>query len=160
MTFVLGLLLSCGSEALGQTRGQDGPRARASAEALLGELDNRERGLDRRETSLMAREEELRTLEAELQSRLEELEGVRSELTKLLEQADSEREIKVQGLVKMVEVMRGSQAAAFLVELEPELAVEVLDRMKTTKAGKALAAMPPAQAAVLAERMTRRPLEQ
>jgi flagellar motility protein MotE (MotC chaperone) len=158
--FLLGMLLSCGSEAMGQTQGPAGPRARASAEVLLGELDNRDRALDRRETSLMAREEELRNLEAELQSRLEELEGVRTELSTLLEQADAERETKVQGLVKMVEVMRGNQAAAVLVELEPELAIEVLDRMKSTKAGKALAAMPPVKAAVLAERMTRRPLEQ
>lgn len=160
MIFLFALLLSCGSEAMGQTRSADGPRARASAEVLLGELDNRERALDRRETSMVAREEELRTLESELQGRLEELEAIRSELNVLLEQADTERETKVQALVKMVEVMRGSQAAAVLVELEPELAVEVLDRMKTSKAGKALAAMPPERAATLAERMTRRPLEQ
>ena len=160
MILLFSLLLSCGSEALGQTRTPDGPRARASAEVLLGELDNRERALDRRETSLVAREEELRTLEAELQGRLEELEAVRTELNTLLEEADAEREVKVQGLVKMVEAMRGNQAAAVLVELDAELAVEVLDRMKTSKAGKALAAMPPDRAATLAERMTRRPLEQ
>ncbi|MED5372653.1 MAG: hypothetical protein VX899_16675 [Myxococcota bacterium] len=158
---LLAALLGCGGEALGQSSGVPGggPRARGTAEVLLGELDSRERALDRREASLEAREEELRSVEAELEERLTELEAIRAEVQELLAEADAERAEKVTNLVKMVEAMRSAQAAAVIEALEPALAVEVLDQMNRTKAGKALAAMPPATAASLAERMTRRPLE-
>jgi flagellar motility protein MotE (MotC chaperone) len=161
---LLGLLTGCG-EALGQTWGGDPPAAtKASSQSpglqqLADALETRERSLERREATLEAREAELRQVETELQAQVGELETLRGEIQTLLEQADGEREERVQALVKMTESMRSKDAAALLAEVDPDLAVEVLDRMNRTKAGKALAAMPPPTAAALAEDLTRPPLE-
>lgn len=160
---LLGLLTGCG-EALGQTWGGPSQAATPSAQSpglqqLADALETRERALERREATLQAREAELRQVEVELQGQVVELEALRAEIQVLLEQADGEREARVQALVKMTESMRSKDAAALLAEVDPDLAVEVLDRMNRTKAGKALAAMPAPTAAALAEDLTRPPLE-
>ena len=55
----------------------------------------------------------------------------------------------------MVENMRPKQAALVLAQLKPGLAVKVIEVMDESKAGKALAVMPPVKAAELAEKLTR-----
>ncbi len=126
---------------------------------VLDALEARERALDRREKSIEDRETELREVEDELQARLEELEAVRTEIQVLLDEGDQAREERVLALIKMTESMRSKQAAVFLTELDEDLAVEVLDGMNRTKAGKALALMQPAKAAKLAESLTLGPIE-
>jgi len=126
---------------------------------LLDALDSRERAMDRREQSIDARESELRAVEEELKGRIEELENLRTELQTLMSEGDAQRNERVEALIKMTESMRGAQAAAVLEEMDQDLAVEVLDGMNRGKAGKALAAMPPAKAAELAEALTLSPLQ-
>ncbi len=119
-------------------------------------LQERESDLDARERVIAERELDLQTLEASLMVRLEELETVRAEVQALLDGLDSDSEDRVTDLVRRVEVMRDTQAAAVLAETDRELAVEVLRRMSPGKAGKALAKMEPATAADLGERMAAR----
>ncbi len=128
-------------------------------QSVLDELDARQRALDRRERSIEAREADLRQVESQLEGRIEEVEVLREGLMELLEEADQARESKVQSLVKMLAATRSKQGAAIMSALDDELAVEVLERMNTGKAGKLLAAMDPERAAKLAEMMTVTPLE-
>ena len=161
------LAIACGPGATepaeATTAGLDGVTVSATASPgmnqVLDALDSRERALDRREKSIDDREAELRAVEDELQVRVEELESLRGELQVLLDSGDTLRQERVRGLIKMTESMRSAQAAAFLDEMDRDLAVEVLDGMSRTKAGKALAAMDPERAAALVEAMTLTPLQ-
>jgi flagellar motility protein MotE (MotC chaperone) len=121
-------------------------------------LDQKDRGLKRREATLEAREADLRAAESELKARLDELKDVRTNIQGLLEELDEQQKKRVTTLVKMMEAMRDKQAAAILNEAEDVVALEVLMRMNVAKAGKAMAKMAPARAAFFAEKMGRPPL--
>jgi flagellar motility protein MotE (MotC chaperone) len=123
------------------------------AEAIMDLLEQKDRGLTRREATLEAREADLRAAEAEVQARLDDLEKVRDEISQMLTQLDDRQQERVTTLVKMMEAMRDKQAAAILDETEDVVALEVLMRMNTSKAGKALAKMAAARAAFFAEQL-------
>ena len=133
--------------------------SRGMQEIIAG-LQARERDLERREKTADAREEELRQVEAQLEERIAELETLRSEIQLLLDDGDEERQRRVQAVIKMTETMRSGDAGTYLSELDPDLAVEVLDGMNPTKAGKVLASMEPAKAAALTEQLTLPTLKQ
>ena len=126
--------------------------------AVLDMLTRKEQALDRREATLNDREADLRVAEQELTQRLEDLKTLREELTKLLVKADDDREQRVEQLKAMFEGMRSGDAANILANTDTDVALEVLQRMSRTKAGKVLASMKPADAAALAERMAAKPL--
>lgn len=124
------------------------------ASKLAEDLRRRERELDARESSLAAQAGEMSAAETRLTERLAALEKTRTEITALVETVDAAREEKLMALVKMVEANKASAVAPMFAALEPELAVEVLDRMNRTKAGKLLTALSATKAAALASRMT------
>lgn|GEM_PF-2701557 len=124
---------------------------------VLDALKARERALDRREQSLISREADLRSVERDLEARIEELKAARTELEKMLKLADKATQERISALVKMVESMRSQQAADMVAELPDDLAVAVLDRMKSGKAGKLLAKMKPLKAAGLAQKLANEP---
>lgn len=121
---------------------------------LADRLTARERALERRERDLAQREQDLRIAEQRIETRLEELQQLRKDLEQAVGQVDEEEEDRLIGVVKMFEAMRGKEAAPIMTAMSPEEAVQVLDRMNRTKAGKLLAALPPVLAADLASRMT------
>ena len=118
-------------------------------------LNARQSAIERREQGLVAREADLRAVEERLIGRMAELTAIRTEIGAQLEEADAETIARRDGLVKMFEGMRSKDAAAVVGKLDAGLATDVLDAMNRTKAGKVLAAMPPAAAANLAEKMAR-----
>jgi flagellar motility protein MotE (MotC chaperone) len=122
---------------------------------IAQDLAARERALQRRERSVGQRERDLRDLEVLVNARIEALEAARVALEASLEKAEALDNDRVTALVKMTEKMKEKQAAAVITELDDTLAVQVLDGMSRTKAGKALAAMDPKKAAKLAARLTR-----
>lgn len=139
----------------GEGSGDGGRRATGSGlQDLAGRLNARERAIERREKTLASRERDLREAEGRLQERIETLETVRGELDERLAALDERDEQRRVSLTEMTEKMRPKQAAPFVATLPRDLAVDVLNRMQTSKAGKVLAAMPPAIAADLAERLT------
>lgn len=122
---------------------------------LVLDLRRRERELEERERTLALREGELNAAQARLDERLQSLEALRVQLDKQLGQVETDRERRVDSLVKMVEQNRAATIAPMVAELDVDLAVEVLDRMSRQKAGKLLGALPSGTAAKLAARMTR-----
>lgn len=130
------------------------------ARALSANLQRRSRELDAREQSIGARSSELAAAEARLRTRLDEIDAARkaaeqaeSALAAKLAEAEAARTGKVVALVQMVEASKPDRVAPMFRELDPKLAVEVLDGMQRTKAGKLLATLPASHAAGLAERM-------
>jgi len=121
---------------------------------LAVELQTRERALQRREMAIEDKEADLRAIETRLMNRLAELTELRESIDGRLTQLDDAEEATRQDLVRMVQSMRTSEAGAVVAHLEDELAVDVLDRMSATRAGRVLATMPPRRAAQLAERLT------
>jgi len=128
------------------------------AEAIMDLLEQKERGLARREATLAAREADLHTAENEVTTRLNELQAVREEIQAQLVELDERQKKRVTTLVKMVESMRDSQAAKVLNETDDIVALEVLMRMNVSKAGKAMAKMDPARAALFADKLGSPPL--
>jgi flagellar motility protein MotE (MotC chaperone) len=161
VVLVVGVLSGIAATAIGATgssaKGIRSEQARG-AEAIMDLLEQKDRGLQRREATLEAREADLRAAEAEVQLRLDELKTVRGDIEGLLSQLDDEQKKRVTTLVKMMESMRDKQAAAILDETEDAVALEVLMRMNVSKAGKALAKMEPARAAFFAEKLGAPPL--
>jgi flagellar motility protein MotE (MotC chaperone) len=161
VVLIAGVLSGIAATAIGATtsvpKGIRSEQARG-AEAIMDLLEQKDRGLQRREATLEAREADLRAAEAEVQLRLDELKTVRGEIQDMLAQLDDQQQARVTTLVKMMESMRDKQAAAILNEAEDLVALEVLMRMNVSKAGKALAKMAPARAAFFAEKMGAPPL--
>ncbi len=122
---------------------------------LADQLRHRARELDERDHSFDARKKELAETEKRLDARMAELTALRTEVAASLDRADKAQDERVKGLVKMVESNRAASIAPMFAGLDEALAVEVLDRMNRQKAGKLLAALPPAKAAALADKLTR-----
>jgi flagellar motility protein MotE (MotC chaperone) len=155
---LLGLLN--GPSAVGQESKADcAPQTRQTytrgLERLALQLEERERSLTRRDRSLGEREADIKAAEAILVARIKELREVTDQLEKRLATAEDLDIERLNTLVRMADRMREKQAAALLLELDLELAARVLDQMNATKAGRALAAMPPKPASKIAERLTR-----
>ena len=161
MVLVAGVLSGLAATAVGAT-GSDPVGIRSEqargAEAIMDLLEQKERGLLRREATLEAREADLRAAEAEVQARLDDLKALRAEIQGMLSELDGQQKERVRTLVKMMESMRDKQAAAILDETEDVVALEVLMRMNVAKAGKALAKMDPARAAFFADKLGAAPL--
>jgi flagellar motility protein MotE (MotC chaperone) len=121
---------------------------------LNDDLARRARELDARESSIAAEKSELAAAEERLAARMEELKAARAEIEALVGTADAARAQKVAGLVKMIEANRANAVSPMFEKLDDALAVEVLDKMNRSKAGKLLAALPAAKAAGLAQKMT------
>ncbi len=120
---------------------------------LATSLQNRSIALDERENLLKLRETELQDVEKRLLARMEDLKKLRADIGGQLDSADQQKESKVDELVKMVESNRASAISSMFEALDEDLAVQVLDRMNPSKAGKLLAAISPVRAARLAEKM-------
>jgi len=162
-TLAVGVFVGVAANAVGAPGGSDqGIRSEQArgAEAIMDLLDQKDRGLKRREATLEAREADLRAAEADLAARLDEIKRVRAEIQDMLIELDEEQKVRVTTLVKMMESMRDKQAAAVLNETEDIVALEVLMRMNTAKAGKAMAKMDPARAAFFADKLGAPPLPQ
>ncbi len=145
-----------GLAAYAQAEG--GPQDRRSrvdgVEELAAKLNARERTVERREASLEDREADLAAAEERLMERMKALEDLRAAIDVQLQGLDEDEERRRKGLVVMVEKMKAKEAAPVVAALDKDLAVDVLDRMNRTKAGKLLAQLPAPVAAELAQRLT------
>lgn len=91
-----------------------------------------------KEEALGLREIELKTLEGEVDKKLAELRQLKSELQALVGQKENLQGKRLADLGKMYEKMDAAQAAELIVELDEELAVDILARMKAKSVGRIL----------------------
>lgn len=114
--------------------------------AALGELRARRSQLEARAGSLDEREALLAAAERRLTQRVTELSVLQAKLEQLEHGRREREDANWRGLVKTYEAMRPRDAAAIFNDLEGNVLMEVLDRMKEAKAAPILAAMAPERA--------------
>lgn len=130
-----------------------------SERALLQDLRQRRQELDQREARLAAREAMLDAAEHKLSGRVDELQSLQKQLEGLEAARRDHEEANWRSLVKLYESMKPRDAATIFNDLDMQVLLSVVDRMKEAKAAQILAAMQPEKArqvtTQLAERRTR-----
>lgn len=114
--------------------------------AVLLELRQRRDVLDAREQALAERQALLAVTERRLQERLDQLTALQARLEQLDGTRRDHDAANWRGIVKTYEAMRPRDAALILNEMEEAVLLQVLDRMKESKAAPILAAMAPDRA--------------
>jgi len=122
------------------------PAIPVSERAVLLELRERRAMLDRREQTLDAREALIVAAERRFQERTEQLTALQTRLEQLDGTRRDHDAANWRGIVKTYETMRPKDAAAILNDMEEAVLLQVLDRMKESKAAPILAAMTPERA--------------
>ena len=122
------------------------PPVSEAERSLLTDLRGRRVAIDGREQALVTREGIVAAAEHRLAARVEELQSLQTRLESL-EAARRERdEANWRGLVRTYETMKPKDAAVIMAELDGPVLLQVLDRMKESKAAPILSAMPPDRA--------------
>ena len=122
------------------------PPVNEAERALLLDLRARRTVLDAREQALANREATQAAAEQHLNERVAQLTALQTRLEELDQTRRERDEANWRGLVKTYEAMRPRDAAVILNDMDPPVLLQVLDRMKETKAALVLAAMQPDRA--------------
>ena len=120
--------------------------------ALFRHLETRKKELDQKEEALKKLEEELQKQKDEVAMRLQQLEETRKKISGQLEgkvQADLER---VEKLVAFYSNMKPQSAAKVFQDLDEDLVVELLQKMKQKNAADIMNLLPAEKAQKLTER--------
>lgn len=124
------------AEAKPAPKKSSGPLA-LSAEAIQ-ELEDRKVALDTREKQLNERAHDLEIQEKLLKEKLQKMEELNRKMAERLDGFKKDHEGRIGKLVTVVEGMKPDAAARYVEALDPELAVEILARIKEVKASKIL----------------------
>ncbi len=122
------------------------PPVSAAERALLLDLRQRKKTLDQREAALAAREAALDAAERRIAGRVDELKMLEQRLIALDAERKQHQESSWAGLVKLYETMRPRDAATIFNDLDMNVVLPMVDRMKEAKAAAILAAMQPEKA--------------
>lgn len=158
-----GLLLARGAtlqEGLGRPAAAQAPAASAPApqpdaapdevqaaeRALLLTLRERRLALDAREADLSGREVLLLAAERRIAARIEELAALQRQLEEETAAQDARAEERLRQLVRLYEAMRPRDASVIFNDLDMEVLLPVLVRMREARAAPILAAMQPDRA--------------
>ena len=126
-----------------------------SERALLLDLRKRREALDQRDSAIAARETALGAVETRLNTRFAELQQLQAKLEDLEKQRQARDESNWQGLVKVYETMKPRDAATIFDDLDMNVLLGVLDRMKEARAAPILAAMQPDRARLATVELSR-----
>jgi flagellar motility protein MotE (MotC chaperone) len=105
---------------------------------LLFSLQKEKQKIEKREKNLDRKEIELKTLAQEVDKKLQEIKTQRKFLEELLATRDEIQQKKIRSLSKIYEKMEPAKAAAILNSLDDDLAIGILEGMKSKSAGKLL----------------------
>lgn len=108
---------------------------------LLADLFRRRALLDARAEELELHERLIRAAADELERQVEALEQLKTAIDALIEQHDAGEEAEISRLVKIYETMKPKAAAAIFDRLEMPVLLELVTRMKETKASDVMARM-------------------
>jgi flagellar motility protein MotE (MotC chaperone) len=117
-----------------------------SERTLLLELRQHRQELEAREATFAAREAVLAAAERKLSARVDELQTLQTRLEGIESARKSHEEANWRGLVKLYESMKPRDAALIFNELDMQVLLQVVDRMKEAKAAAVMAAMQPDKA--------------
>ncbi len=131
-----------------------------SEKALLLDLRHRRQELDQQSAAVQAREAALAAAEKRITARLDELASLQRKLETLDASRKQREEANWRGLVKTYESMRPRDAATIFNDLEMDVLLPVMDRMKEARAAAILAAMQPDKARALTAKLAETRLHQ
>ena len=123
---------------------------------VLQRLATRRAELDKLRRDLALRENLLAATEKRLNTKLAELNGLKSRIQALLKKHDQEQEAKLKSLVKIYETMKPKNAARIFEQLEMDILLDVVERMREVKTATIFAAMDPAKAKAVTARLAER----
>jgi flagellar motility protein MotE (MotC chaperone) len=123
---------------------------------VLQRLAERRAELNRRELALDQRQALLAAAEERIDRKVAELRGIRSEIQELVRQADQLDQQETERLVRMYENMRPADAARIMGDLSMPVLLEVVGRMRESKAAPILASMDPGRARDVTTRLAER----
>ena len=122
------------------------PAVSAGERTVLLELRRRRDELDAREATVTTREATLAAAELRINARVGELQSLQKKLEDLEQAREQRDDAAWQGLVKLYESMKPRDAATIFNDLDMNVLLGVVDRMKDAKAATVLAAMQPDKA--------------
>jgi len=108
---------------------------------ILQRLQERREQLDSRGRELDQREAMLTAAETRFDQKITELQNLKKEIQGLLTQANSEQQAQLDSLVKIYETMKPADAAKIFNNLENDVLLNVISRMKEAKVAPVFAAM-------------------
>ena len=108
---------------------------------LLQDLAKRREELEEREQTLVLREGLLAAAEHRIEGKIEELKTVKVEIEALIKVYDEQEEKEIGELVSIYEKMKPKDAARIFDQLDMDVLLDVLQRMKASKTAPVLAAM-------------------
>lgn len=123
---------------------------------VLQRLATRRAELDKLRRDLELRENLLAATEKRLNAKLAELNGLKTRIQGLLKKHDKEQEAKLKSLVKIYETMKPKSAARIFEQLEMDILLDVVERMREAKTATIFAAMDPAKAKAVTARLAER----
>jgi flagellar motility protein MotE (MotC chaperone) len=125
----------------------DGPPPVSESEkALLQDLRQRRQELELRAATIATRESLLVAAEQKLTTRVTELQTLQQKLEGLEASQKQKEDAGWQGLVRLYESMKPKEAATIFNDLSMPVLLQLMDRMKETKAALVMAAMNPDKA--------------
>jgi len=125
---------------------------RAEMEALKSVLSKRTAQL---EQDIETEKKYVESLKQQVSEHLTKLEAARNQIAEFMAAKDQREEAKLKKLAKFYESMDAEQAAPLMRDVPDDMAIKILDRMDTKKAGSVLALLPPARAAKLTQGFAR-----
>jgi|GEM_PF-6732869 len=120
----------------------------------IQELEERKVALDAREKQLDERARDLELQEKLLREKLKKMEELNKRMADRLDVFKKDHEGRIGKLVAVVEGMKPEAAARYVEQLDADLAVEILSRMKELKASKLLNLVDKTKSARLTELYT------
>lgn len=123
---------------------------------VLQRLANRRAELDKLRQDVALREKLLAATEKRLNSKLAELTGLKGRIQELLKKHDKQQEAKLKSLVKIYETMKPKNAARIFEQLEMDILLDVVERMREAKTAVIFAAMDPTKAKAVTSRLAER----
>jgi flagellar motility protein MotE (MotC chaperone) len=113
---------------------------------LLENLSKRREALEARARELDMREKLLAAAEQRIETRIAELKKLEGQVQALIKRHDDEEEKNLRSLVKVYENMKPRDAARIFEQLDMQVLLGVVERMKEAKLAPVLAQMDPARA--------------
>jgi flagellar motility protein MotE (MotC chaperone) len=123
---------------------------------VLQQLSKRRAELDAKARQLDEREALVAAAEQRMDQKMAELKAMQSTLQDLLKQRSAAEETQFQSLVKIYENMKPKAAAGVFEELDMDILLEVVARMKERKVAPILAMMTPTKAKELTFELAQR----
>ena len=116
---------------------------------LLERLASRRVELEQRARELELREATLQATERQIDAKIAKLSEIKDVIEGVLKKHETQHEAKLKSLVKIYENMKPKSAARIFQELEMDVLLDVIERMRETKTAPIMANMRPAKAKAL-----------